>query len=38
MTQRDWTICWFIFITALCFMFNSGLPLFLLFIWIIGLG
>ena len=31
-----WTICWFVFITALCFIFQSGWPLWLLFIWVLG--
>ena len=31
-----WTIAWLSFIAFLCFIFNSGMPLFLLFIWILG--
>ncbi len=41
MNEKDkfeiiWTICWFIFIATLCFIFKNGWPLFLLFIWILG--
>ena len=41
MNEKDkfeiiWTICWFIFIATLCFIFQNGWPLFLLFIWILG--
>lgn len=32
-----WTGLWFAFISALCFAFKNGYPLFLLFIWILGI-
>ena len=31
-----WTICWFVFISVLCFMFKNAYPLLLLFIWILN--
>lgn len=31
-----WTIIWFIFIGALCFLFKNANPLWLLVFWILG--
>lgn len=32
-----WTAMWFLFISILCLIFKNGYPLFLLFLWILGL-
>ncbi len=31
-----WTGLWIVFITALCFMFNSAAPLWLFILWFVG--
>ena len=32
-----WTVVWLLFIFGLCFVFKSALPLWLLFIWFLGI-
>lgn len=32
-----WTTIWLLFILVLCVLFDSALPLLLLFIWLLGL-
>lgn len=33
-----WTAIWLLFIGGLCVLFNSGLPLWLLLVWILGIA
>ena len=38
MSENDliWTAMWLVFITVLCLIFDSGTPLWLLILWLMG--